>query len=221
MLKMNMLFDLDDTLHDKKASLRHYALSLWENNSSQIESDLDCFIEAFVDENSIIQPKVNVFNKLSLRFNIPRGKTKCMLSDFDNNFHEFAVPFPNALDILRFLKNKGVKIGCVTNGRDFFQKNKISALGFKPYFDAVVTSGGFGIKKPDHSIFLKSLRSLDSIDDVTSFCGDSLRADIIPAKELGFTTIWKSEKSSDLADYSFNEFKDFYQIWDDIADKAS
>ncbi|WP_413700182.1 HAD family hydrolase [Psychromonas sp. KJ10-10] len=171
---MNILFDLDDTLHDKKASLRNYALSIWDNNSSCIESDQNSFVSAFINENSIIQPKVDVFKNLSLKFHISKNVSDRLLNEFDSTFHEFAVPFSNASAVLKFSKDADVNIACVTNGRDFFQKNKISALGFSPYFDVLITSGGFGVKKPDHSIFLESLRLLGSDNDFTCFCGDSL-----------------------------------------------
>tara|TARA_R110001583_G_scaffold52393_4_gene162816 strand:- start:1341 stop:1889 length:549 start_codon:yes stop_codon:yes gene_type:complete len=177
---MNLLFDLDDTLHDKKASLYGYALSLWESNSLQIESERNDFIDVFVNENLIIQPKIEVFDKLRVQFHIPSKLASQMLNDFDGTFHEFSVAFPDSLSVLHFLKNKGVKIACVTNGRDFFQRNKISALGFEPYFDAIVTSGGLGVKKPNPHIFLESLRLLGFVHDTTCFCGDSLRAETIP-----------------------------------------
>ena len=190
---MNILFDLDDTLYDKSASLRKCGNALWGNFLAKAEIDRVQFVELFLQENCIIQPKMAVFQKLAEAFAIPESLEREMLSVFDHTFHEYSQRFEYVLESFDFLKSLGVKIGCVTNGRDFFQRNKISALGLESYFDVILTSGEFGVKKPDHRIFLAALKAIDADPLTCVFVGDSLQADILPAKELGMITIWKSD----------------------------
>lgn len=213
---MDILFDLDDTLLDKHKSLASYADYLCSRHSTYLDNCKEKFTTAFIHENEIIQPKAKVFEKLQKEFLLPSDLSNKMLNEFDNEFHNFAQSFDGVLSAIQFLKNMGVKIGCVTNGRDFFQRNKIKALGLIPYLDVIVTSGEFGVKKPDPRIFQHTMGLLGIKPHNTCFCGDSLKADIAPAKELGLITIWKSEEESDLADYRFSNYLNFPDIWDKI-----
>ncbi len=113
------------------------------------------------------------------------------------------------------LKNSGVSIGCITNGRDFFQKRKIAALEFDKYFDFTITSGGVGVKKPDLSIFKMGLSKFSDSGKKVCFCGDSLSSDMAPAKNLGLVTLWKTEKlhKPEYVDHSFSTFQEFDQLW--------
>jgi len=59
-------------------------------------------------------------------------------------------------------------------------------------FQDVVESAAVGIRKPDIAIYELALRTLggkESAGDVT-VVGDSLKNDIIPAKQLGCKTVW-------------------------------
>lgn len=216
---MNILFDLDDTLYDKSASLRRCGNALFGNFLATTEIEQVGFVEVFLRENCLIQPKIDVFRKLSEEFNLPESTAHEMLNTFDRTFHTYSQSFENVLETFDFLKNLGVKIGCVTNGRDFFQRNKISALGLESYFDVILTSGGFGAKKPDHKIFLAALHALNANPSDSAFVGDSLQADIIPAKELGMVTIWKSDNKAELpayVDYRLKDFANFQEIWQTV-----
>lgn len=78
----------------------------------------------------------------------------------------------------------------------FYQRNKISALGISDYFSEIVTSGSVNIKKPEHAIFQIALSKLNSSSECSVFIGDNLKADVIPAKQLGMYTILKSKDNS-------------------------
>lgn len=63
-------------------------------------------------------------------------------------------------------------------------------LGIRPYFDAVVDSGCFGVPKPDARIFEEGLRRLGAPASVTWMVGDNPGADILPALALGMKACW-------------------------------
>ncbi len=209
------MFDLDDTLYDKSATLSHYADYLFDNRLTALNLCPQQFKEAFITQNSIIQPKAQAFSLLASQFNFSTQLSDDLLKEFDNTLHEFSVSFPGVHESLTELKNNEVSIGCITNGRDFFQRNKIRALGLDTYFDFIVTSGELGIKKPDPAIFQAGLDLFSNNSDQVCFCGDNLSADIQPAKQLGMTTFWKTRASSEseFADYVFNDFSEFDEIW--------
>jgi len=60
---------------------------------------------------------------------------------------------PGSVDLLRFLRSKGVMIGCLSNGFKDVQFRKIRNCGLEPWFDIVVLSDDIGINKPDARLF--------------------------------------------------------------------
>jgi putative hydrolase of the HAD superfamily len=193
-----VLFDLDQTLLDKNRSLFNFANYQYDHFSLvRFSSDKQCFIDKFSELNNMVIPKEEVYEKLVSYFKIEKYLYDELLDDLNVNFHIHCVGFPGMQEMLKRLKECGYKLGIVTNGRDFYQRNKISALGISDYFNAIVTSGAVNIKKPDHKIFNIALKHLNSLSNCSVFIGDSLKADVIPAKELGMFTILKSN------DYSY------------------
>lgn len=187
---MYALFDLDGTLHNKQKSLELFAKDMYQRFLYELDILESDFCNSFIRENSIIQAKDVVFECLGGEFSITPLLQNSLLDYFNNNFHKFAVPFEGALEALSFLRSISVPIACVTNGRDFFQRNKISSLGLTSYFDAVVTSGELSIKKPDQRIFAECLNRLGATPEESVFVGDSMEADMAPAKRMGMKTVW-------------------------------
>ncbi len=62
--------------------------------------------------------------------------------------------------------------------------------GLTDLFDHVFCSSSVGLRKPDPEIFHLALSSLGVEPEEACMVGDSLTADIMPAKELGLTTCW-------------------------------
>jgi putative hydrolase of the HAD superfamily len=211
---MFLLFDLDDTLHDKSASLAFCARRFQDEFS--IDADPELFADAFVTHHQIIQPKDQVFNVLCHYFGLAAGMSAVLTKRFDATFFEDATLFPGALDALTELRGRGMKMGCVTNGRDFMQRAKIEALGLAPFFDVIITSGGYGVKKPDPAIFTAAMVALDAMATDCIFCGDNPRADIEPARALGMRTIWKSRSLDAVpaADFKMTTFRELTDIID-------
>ncbi|BFT72516.1 HAD family hydrolase [Paenibacillus sp. P36] len=192
-----VIFDLDQTLLDKNQSLLSFANYQYEKFSlGRFIPDKQQFIEKFSKLNNIVMPKEEVYEKLLDIFNIEKNLYTELLDDLNNNFHLHSVGFPGLHEMLNSLKCEGYKLGIITNGRDFYQRNKISALGISDYFSEIVTSGAISIKKPDHTIFQIALKNLESLSERSVFIGDSLKSDVIPAKELGMYAILKSKDVS-------------------------
>lgn len=184
-----VIFDLDQTLLDKDQSLVNFSIYQYQHFSlHRFISDRDIFINKFKELNNIVMPKEEVYEKLVNSLGIERELYAGLLDDLNNNFHLYSVGFPGLQETLRWLKAKGYKLGLVSNGRVFYQRNKIKALGITEYFDDIVISGAVNLRKPDHAIFQLALSNLNAQVECTVFVGDNLEAVIIPSKELGMFT---------------------------------
>ena len=204
-----VLFDLDDTLHDKSATLRAVAAKQYVTGELSSFGIDECQWESqYVDLNNLRIEKTEVFSRLQDRFSLPSELAGSLLADFDNNLGTVAKPYAGALDLVSSCKAQGMKIGLVTNGRDAFQRSKIIGMGIAENFDAVVTSGGLGIKKPDLRIFCACLQILDVEPSAAAFVGDDFAADMQPALELGMRAIWKSAASSPRVAFSSDDLNE-------------
>jgi putative hydrolase of the HAD superfamily len=137
-----VIFDLDQTLLDKSRSSDEFSSYQYDQFSlGRFIPDKQAYINKFSELNHIVMPKEEVYAKLVEIFDMEKLLVLELLNDLNTNFHLHSVGFPGLHEMLRLLKNKNYKLGIVTNGRDFYQRNKIEALAINEYFDDIVTSG--------------------------------------------------------------------------------
>ncbi len=201
-----VIFDLDDTLHDKSATLsrvgeRQHA----DAGLASLGIALDAWLLSYIELNNQRIEKTEVFSRLASHFGLPTSHESTLLRDFDANLGKHALPFAGAHELVAWCKGKGLKVGIVTNGRDAFQRSKIVGMGLSNMIDATLTSGEFGVKKPDHAIFRACLEQLGVQATDAAFVGDDFRADMEPAIALGMLPVWKTVKQSELVAFSSNE----------------
>lgn len=91
-------------------------------------------------------------------------------------------------------------------------------FGLDQVFGVRIDSVLVGVKKPDPGIFRIALDRLAEEPKNTYVVGDSYYRDIVPARQLGCTTIWLQGKSwmtppsTDAADFTIQKFKDITTI---------
>jgi putative hydrolase of the HAD superfamily len=123
--------------------------------------------------------------------NIDNHRISQELADsFTTKREELAQPFPGSLEALRILRNKGIRMGLITNGDAQFQRPKIHRFGLDQFFDPILIESELGIGKPEKQIFLYALKQLGASPAQAWMVGDNLRLDIQPAQELGMNTVW-------------------------------
>jgi putative hydrolase of the HAD superfamily len=187
-----VIFDLDQTLLDKNQSLINFSISQFERfKLDRLIPDREKFLEQFIELNNQIIPKTSVYEILAEQFTLDKQLYNELLNDLDLNFPKYCVGFQGLKEMLDILIVQGYKLGVITNGRGFYQRNKIESMGISSYFEDIVISGSVNLRKPDHKIFHLSLNNLNSSVNTSVFVGDNLKADIIPAKEIGMFTILK------------------------------
>ncbi len=88
------------------------------------------------------------------------------------------------------LEARGIRLGIITNGDIAFQGAKLAGLGITDRFEHVITSGQFGVAKPDARIFVHACEVFGVPVDRAMYVGDRLRTDAIGAASAGLTGVW-------------------------------
>ena len=97
-------------------------------------------------------------------------------------------PFPDTQSSLQELQRLGIKVVLITNTDDRIIAETVTQLGIVP--DDIITAEQAGAYKPAHQGFLLARERLGlDIADIWH-AGFGFKYDIIPATELGYTTIW-------------------------------
>jgi putative hydrolase of the HAD superfamily len=125
------------------------------------------------------------------RLGIDAPNVACDLADaYAEMREERAEPFLGAIDTLQHFRNRGVRLGLVTNGGSEMQRGKLKRFGLEPYFDCILIEGEFGAGKPDENVFLYMLEQFGVAASDTWMVGDDLQRDISGAQALGLFTVW-------------------------------
>jgi carbamoyl-phosphate synthase large subunit len=91
---------------------------------------------------------------------------------------------------LRTLRNRGLRLGLVTDGMASVQRRKIAALGLDAYMDAIVCTDelGRGCAKPSIVPFEVALKLLDVAPEAAAYIADDLSKDFAGPNQLHMKT---------------------------------
>ena len=187
-----VLFDLDGTLLDRHSSLIIFTYHQLERCQSILGGiPLDEYLQKVIELDAHGHTtKDIVFQGVEKHFGLPDESWRVLLDDFLKHFPDTCVPFRKMHQTLQYLRDQGLSLGLVTNGRNASQNPKIDGLGIRRYFGAILVSEAEGVKKPDPKIFNRALRQLDVSPAQAVFVGDNPDADIRAAKSVGMKTVW-------------------------------
>ena len=99
-------------------------------------------------------------------------------------------PLPNALDTVRWLRERGCRLALVTNGAAAMQTDKISRFGLRELFESISIEGELGFGKPDPRIYARALREIDVAAADAWMVGDHLEFDIAQPQRMGLLGVW-------------------------------
>jgi HAD superfamily hydrolase (TIGR01549 family) len=103
---------------------------------------------------------------------------------------ERIVPLAGALETLEFLRERGAKIGLLSNATDGRYVERVAIrLGMRPYFDPFLVSADLGVRKPRAEAFRAVLERWSLSASSVAMVGDSLYHDVSGAKQLGLYTV--------------------------------
>ena len=193
----DVFFDLDHTLWDfEKNSALTVGKILTHN---EVDIALSDFLAVYVPANLAFwklyredkitkeqlryQRLKSVFDKLELAVS---DEMIYKLSDeYIQYLSSYNHLFPNTIEILEYLKPK-YKLHIITNGFQEIQDTKMRNSNIDGYFEQIINSEMAGVKKPNPIIFQLALDRAKTASKNAIMIGDSLEADILGAKALGF-----------------------------------
>jgi len=186
-----VLFDLDDTLHDRAAAIPTFVTCQARRLLEMQEPDAVRFAERFIelDERGKVW-KDRVYGQLSREFPQARHAQERLLHDYLRSFPKACRLRQDAAEQLRQLRSKGVKLAIVTNGRSDMQLAVVDALGLGDLVDSVVVSERVGLRKPDPRIFHHALAEIGVEAQSSVFVGDDLRSDVEGALSAGLNHVY-------------------------------
>lgn len=100
------------------------------------------------------------------------------------------VLFPETVDTLKTLRQKGVLVGLITNGYSSMQGRKLDIAGIRPLLHLSVVSGDEGIRKPDPEIFRRAAARLGVSPADCVYVGDHPYYDLSGATEAGMRVVY-------------------------------
>jgi len=189
-----VLFDLDNTLADRRAAFAVYTERL-----------IDAFIEVgggmerreiaetirLADRNGYRQ-KSELYAELlqSLPFRDSSVTVEDLLTFWFAEFPGCTIAMDGAAEVLAALRGRGMKLGIVTNGSGASQRGKIDRAGFRRLVDDVIVSDEVRMKKPERGIFELALQRLGVTAGEAVFVGDHPVNDVRGAAEAGMRAVW-------------------------------
>lgn len=98
--------------------------------------------------------------------------------------------YPDAEETLPRLKQKGLKIGVITNGLQSDVGKIMARIKFDPcFFDVIVTVSTINRMKPEQEIFCHALNVLNVTPSEALFVGDTVEYDYEGAKKAGLKAL--------------------------------
>lgn len=124
--------------------------------------------------------------------------------------------FPDVLQTLKALKEKGITIGCISN-EDGFLNKFFEQMGIEPYFEFILASEEVGVEKPSPQIFLEGLKKTKLSASEVIFVGDSLTSDYFGASSVGMKPLLidRGRKISDDLIVTINNLNDVLEYIND------
>jgi putative hydrolase of the HAD superfamily len=209
-----VLFDLDDTLHDDTHAYSSAAEEVAREVAAEHGVDALALKSAYIAESEGFWHRLSPLDlkvKLaSLRASLWQAALESVGAGRDpelarrsaeryNAYRaKYFTVFPGAVDLLRALRERKIKLGIVTNGLSETHREKIALLQISEYFDAIFLSDEVGMVKPDPLLFAHACRTLGGAPAHAAMVGDRYDRDIAGALKAGLYTVWLNVRGEEL-----------------------
>ena len=159
-----VLFDLDDTLLDREASVVYFIEQQYERLRPLFAGvPRDEYVRRFVelDDHGYVTKDI-VYRQIELEFGLTNVWPE-LLADFRSQFNDYCINLPGLEPMLKTLQAQNRRMGIITNGPSPFQEQKVEAMGIADFFSAILVSEAEAVRKPEAEIFRRALRFTSSL----------------------------------------------------------
>ena len=205
-----VLIDIDDTIFDfEKCSKNSFLKTLEKFNLKFKEEDFSYFIKV----NDILWTKqklgeINI-KEVFIKRDYLMGKyfnidiEKGLFNDLFVKFLYDEIEMVDGIeDLLLYLSDK-YKIFTASNGIYKMQENRLKKSNLDKYFDKIFVSDKIGYEKPDKRFFQKIMDITKYSNDDLIMIGDSIKSDIIGAKNSKIKSIYFNKENKKISDKNF------------------
>ncbi len=208
-----VLFDLDDTLHDDTSAFENAAEEVAREVAAEHGVDALALKEAYVSEAHGFWHRLSP-EQLKVRLSSVReqlwelalarvgvdeiGLAQRSAGRYNEYRKKYFNVFPGAIELLRTLKSRGVKLGILTNGFSETHREKIAILQLGEYFDAIFIADEVGMLKPDPLLFAHACTAMGSSPSRAAMVGDRYNRDISGALAAGMIAIWLKVREEEI-----------------------
>ncbi len=113
---------------------------------------------------------------------------------------EYIRLYPGVKEMLERLRKKGSGVYLLSNAQKIFTEYELHMLGIARYFDSILISSEYGVKKPDIRFFEILLRTCGVNPKTCVMIGNDAKCDIEGAKKAGMDTCYIHSNISPSAD---------------------
>jgi putative hydrolase of the HAD superfamily len=200
-----VLFDLDDTLHDDTATYRRAAELVARDVAAEKSVDAAALFAAYVAQAEAfwinLAPEHLGTQLVGLRARMWLAALRDVGLDdpalaersaqtYNRYRKDHLKLWPGALELLVRLRERGLKLGLVTNGFAETHREKLALLNLEDAFDEVFIADEVGMIKPDPRLFRLACERLGAAPEASAMVGDRYERDIRGAHDVGLYTVW-------------------------------
>lgn len=184
-----IMFDLDDTLyceHDYVRSGFRAVADYLHGIYSELEAEV--LYRSMHDEWKQ-NGRGKIFDYIKDQFSLPITVSQ-LVQVYRDHVPNITL-YPDAERLVRFLRNREISIGIITDGDKNVQWHKIEALGLKKWISCIIVSDEWGREcwKPSAVPYLHARKFFGGAAERFIYIGDNPHKDFVTAKKLGFQTL--------------------------------
>ena len=179
-----VIFDLDDTLYSEKEYVRSGYQKIAEI-LPEVENAAEKLWTLFEAKKSAIDELLKMENIQS-----EDVKQACLQA------YRYQIPdihlYEGVAEMLKEFKDKGLKLGIITDGRPEGQRAKMQVLGLEKMVDYIIVTDEFGgpeFRKPNPIAFQTMKEKLGVEYNEMCYLGDNIKKDFIVPQQLGMRSI--------------------------------
>ncbi|NBK92348.1 HAD family hydrolase [bacterium 1XD21-13] len=205
-----VIFDIDNTLYSYDQGHGEGMKALCAYVEEQLEVETEEFLAMVKQTNQEITERLGTDNasihSRSIRFqNLLEKWGKPLFPHVQAMYHVYwdtllkaSGPEPGAIACMQELKAMGIRIGIGTDMTAMMQYEKLSAFGFAPFVNHIVTSQEAGVEKPHTEFMRLCIKKAEARPEECVFVGDNFRKDACGASACGMHGVWYNPKEKKL-----------------------